>query len=188
MKSVHLVCSPELIMLLSRSLEHEGYVISGKHSTLHSFISGFSSKEVDPSSIVIMEGGAGLGTPVKAADIISFMTLIRKYLKHTRLIVQLDPVLQTDIEFIRTLVNMNIHDLQFTTEFQGDDLLNWIKEKKTTRDYYHILGKKKGLLHRLKAHHQEQLLTRQWKRHRLLLRDRWSRLPVHSQWRPVPEL
>lgn len=145
MKSVHLVCSPELIMLLSRSLEHEGYVISGKHSTLHSFISGFSSKEVDPSSIVIMEGGAGLGTPVKAADIISFMTLIRKYLKHTRLIVQLDPVLQTDIEFIRTLVNMNIHDLQFTTEFQGDDLLNWIKEKKTTRDYYHILGKKKGL-------------------------------------------
>ncbi|OKP90186.1 hypothetical protein [Paenibacillus sp. P32E] len=145
MKNVHLVCSPELIMLLSRSLEHEGYVISGKHSTLHSFISGFSSKEVDPSSIVIMEGGAGLGTPVKAADIISFMTLIRKYLKHTRLIVQLDPALQTDIEFIRAMVNMNIHDLQFTTEFRGDNLLNWIKEKKTTRDYYHILGKKKGL-------------------------------------------
>ncbi len=132
-------------MLLSRSLEHEGYVISGKHSTLHSFISGFSSKEVDPSSIVILEGGAGLGTPVKAADIISFMTLIRKYLKHTRLIVQLDPALQTDVEFIRTMVNMNIHDLQFTTEFRGDDLLNWIKEKKTTRDYYHILGKKKGI-------------------------------------------
>ncbi|MEK3687300.1 hypothetical protein [Paenibacillus sp. FSL R10-2736] len=145
MKSVHLVCSPELIMLLSRALEHEGYVISGKHSTLHSFISGFSSKEVDPSSIVIMEGGAGLGTPVKAADITGFMTLIRKYLKHTRLIVQLDPALRTDIEFIRSMVNMNIHDLQFTTEFQGDDLLNWIKEKKTTRDYYHILGKKKGL-------------------------------------------
>ncbi|WP_019912153.1 hypothetical protein [Paenibacillus sp. HW567] len=145
MKNVHLVCSPELIMLLSRSLEHEGYVISGKHSTLHSFISGFSSKEVDPSSIVILEGGAGLGTPVKAADIISFMTLIRKYLKHTRLIVQLDPALQTDVEFIRTMVNMNIHDLQFTTEFRGDDLLNWIKEKKTTRDYYHILGKKKGI-------------------------------------------
>ncbi|AIQ56692.1 hypothetical protein [Paenibacillus borealis] len=145
MKSVHLVCSPELIMLLSRSLEHEGYVISGKHSTLHSFISGFSSKEVDPSSIVIMEGGAGLGTPVKAADIIGFMTLIRKYLKHTRLIVQLDPALRTDVEFIRSMVNMNIHDLQFTTEFRGDDLLNWIKEKKTTRDYYHVLGKKKGL-------------------------------------------
>ncbi|KHL92937.1 hypothetical protein QW71_26475 [Paenibacillus sp. IHB B 3415] len=145
MKSVHLVCSPELIMLLSRSLEHEGYVISGKHSTLHSFIRGFSSKEVDPSSIVIMEGGAGLGTPVKAAEIVGFMTLIRKYLKHTRLIVQLDPALKTDIEFIRTMVNMNIHDLQFTTEFRGDDLLNWIREKKTTRDYYTILGKKKGL-------------------------------------------
>ncbi|WNS41079.1 hypothetical protein [Paenibacillus sp. MMS20-IR301] len=145
MRSVHLVCSPELIMLLSRALEHEGYVISGKHSTLHSFISGFSSKEVDPSSIVIMEGGAGLGTPVKAADITGYMNLIRKYLKHTRLIVQLDPALRTDVEFIRSMVNMNIHDLQFTTEFQGDDLLNWIKEKKTTRDYYHILGKKKGL-------------------------------------------
>lgn len=145
MKSVHLVCSPELIMLLSRSLEHEGYVISGKHSTLHSFISGFSSKEVDPSSTVIMEGGAGLGTPVKAADIISYMTLIRKYLKHTRLIVQVDPALRTDVEFIRAMVNMNIHDLQFTTDFRGDDLLNWIKEKKTTRDYYHILGKKKRL-------------------------------------------
>lgn len=145
MKSVHLVCSPELIMLLSRSLEHEGYVISGKHSTLHSFISGFNSKEVDPASIVIMEGGAGLGTPVKAAEITGYMTLIRKYLKHTRLIVQLDPVLRTDVEFIRSMVNMNIHDLQFTTEFRSDDLLDWIKEKKTTRDYYHILGKKKGL-------------------------------------------
>ncbi|MRN53057.1 hypothetical protein [Paenibacillus monticola] len=145
MKSVHLVCSPELILLLSRTLENEGYVISGKHSTLHSFISGFSSKEVDPSSIVIMEGGAGLGTPVRSADIIGFMTLIRKYLKATRLIVQLDPALQTDIEFIRAMVNMNIHDLQFTTEFRGDDLLNWIREKKTTRDYYSILGKKKGL-------------------------------------------
>ncbi|MBP2112130.1 hypothetical protein [Paenibacillus silagei] len=145
MKSVHLVCSPDLIMLLSRSLENEGYVISGKHSTLHSFIRGFSSKEVDPSSIVIIEGGAGLSTPVKSAEVVSFMTLIRKYLKATRLIVQLDPALKTDIEFIRTMVNMNIHDLQFTTEFRGEELLNWIREKKTTRDYYSILGKKKRL-------------------------------------------
>lgn len=145
MKSVHLVCSPELAMLLTRALENEGYTVSGKHTTLQSFISGFSSKEVDSSSIVIMEGGAGLSIPVKSADIVAMMTLVRKYLKHTRLIVQLDPALQSDIEFIRSMVNMNIHDLQFTTEFHGDALLNWIKEKKTTRDYYNILGKKKGL-------------------------------------------
>jgi hypothetical protein len=145
MKSVHLVCSPELGMLLTRALENEGYTVSGKHTTLQAFISGFSSKEVDPSAIVIMEGGAGLSIPVKSADIVGLMTLIRKYLKHTRLIVQLDPALQSDIEFIRSMVNMNIHDLQFTTEFRGNDLLTWIKEKKTTRDYYNVLGKKKGL-------------------------------------------
>ncbi|OXM15540.1 hypothetical protein [Paenibacillus herberti] len=145
MKSVHLIGSPELTLLLGRSLEHEGYIISGKHSTLQQVVEGFESREVDPSSIVIIEGGAGLGHPVKAADVLYYMTLFRQQLKRTRLIVQLDPSLQEDVEFIRSMVNLGIHDLHFTIKFQSADLQAWIKEKKTTRDYYNILEPKKGL-------------------------------------------
>ncbi|MBW7475205.1 hypothetical protein K0T92_10640 [Paenibacillus oenotherae] len=118
-------------------------MISGTHHTLNEFIEGFSSKEVDSSAIVIMEGGAGLSIPVNPNVILARMTQIRQYLKRSRLIVQLDPSLQNDIEFIRSMVNLGIHDLHFTLEFRNEELMNWIKEKKTTRDYYHILGKKK---------------------------------------------
>ena len=130
-------------MLLSRSLEIEGHIVTGTHNTLYDFIEGFDSKEVDSSATVIMEGRAGLSVPVQTSEIIKLMTHIRKQLKHTRLIIQLDTDLQNDVEFIRSLVNLGIHDLQFTMKFRSEDVMGWIREKKTTRDYYSLLGKQK---------------------------------------------
>jgi len=149
MKKVHLVCSPELILLITKTLESEGFVVSGHHQTIHKFINGFRSKEVDPSAIIVMQGGAGLTVPINSEELLGLMVLIRKHLKRTRLIVQLDELLQEDTEFIRSMVNMGIHDLQFTQNFYSDEIINWLKKKKSTRDFYDVLGKQKPSLQSL---------------------------------------
>lgn len=143
-------------MLLSRTLENEGFVISGNHDSLSQLIQGLRSKEVDSSATIIIQGGAGLRIPVNPDEVVALMQAVRKRLKYTRLIVQLDTALQNEVEFIRSMVNMGVHDLQFTIEFKSDDILNWIKEKKTTRDYYNILGKKKWRIPFIRSANQDQ--------------------------------
>jgi len=96
---------------------------------------------VDTSAIIVMQGGAGLTVPINSGELLGLMVLIRKHLKRTRLIVQLDELLQDDTEFIRGMVNMGIHDLQFTQNFYSDEIINWLKKKKSTRDFYDVLGK-----------------------------------------------
>src|SRR5690606_38746417 len=139
----------ELILLITKTLESEGFVVSGHHQTIHKFINGFRSKEVDPSAIVVMQGGAGLTLPINTGELLGLISLIRKNLKRTRLIVQLDESLQDDTEFVRGMVNMGIHDLQFTQNFYSDEIINWLKKKKSTRDYYDVLGKKRSSLQSL---------------------------------------
>ncbi|ANY65716.1 hypothetical protein BBD42_03985 [Paenibacillus sp. BIHB 4019] len=119
-------------------------------------IEGLRSKEVDSSATIIIQGGAGLRSPVNPNEVVALIQAVRKRLKYTRLIVQLEAGLQTDVEFIRAMVNMGVHDLQFTIEFKSDDILNWIKEKKTTRDYYNILGKKKWRIPFIRSASQDQ--------------------------------
>ncbi|WP_166244076.1 hypothetical protein [Paenibacillus turpanensis] len=145
-KKIHLVCSPDLSMLLSYFLENEGFAVTGNHHSYADFLTDLKSREIDGSSIVFIEGSVGLQHPVQSSSILKHMADIRKYGKSLRIIVQLPDELQQEIEFIRQMVHLRIHDLQFFTSYQGDDILNWIREKKTTRDYYAVIGKpKRGL-------------------------------------------
>jgi len=145
-RRVHLVACPDLLMLLSRTLENEGYEVTGTGTSWDGLVESLKSKTVDASATVIIEGGAGLRHPPDPNEITRQMARVRKVLKRTRFIVQLEPMLERDVEFIRTMVHLGVHDLQFTDDFRTEEVLTWIRERKTTRDYYSVLGKPESRL------------------------------------------
>ncbi|CAN7767234.1 hypothetical protein LJR153_007313 [Paenibacillus sp. LjRoot153] len=137
MKNLHLVYPSDVILSLKKALENEGFFVSGMDYTLEQFKEAAAAEKVEPNSIIIIEGTAGIA---RKSDIYTNLREIRGFLPTTRLIVQLSLDMKKDIKLITPIVQLGIYDIHFTTEFGIEELKEWIHYEKTIAEYSQFIG------------------------------------------------